>query len=1122
MISGGTGARPAASLVRSILILLPVVLIPLSCGGDDNATDGAADGGDPVSETPASVEPAEIRALARQRGLTGAIAGSREQVVPDTDPLVKLGQLLFFSRSLSAAGDVACASCHHPHLAGGDGLSLPVGVAAREPEVLGPGRKLDPLQDKDPRADGGPNVPRNSQTVFNVSLYDRALFHDGRTFVLAEERSPGGQGQPIRTPDSAGPPDPAAGDSLLEAQARFPLVSDNEMRGFHFSGVSHPDDYRALLLDRLRQSNPGPGLSWDVRFAQVFGDSGDGDPLNMANLQKALAAYQESLLFIDSPWRRFLVNDQNQKLSPEVLAGAELFLTSIDEGGLGCVACHAGEKFSNEEFYNVGFPQIGRGKRTNRKDGGRWEVTQDDADEFAFRVPSLLNVEITGPWGHAGTFSTLETLLDWHVHPEAASHDLAPVLLDLEQFRDGNVLQQYGQAQHWTRATLESASFDRARPLLPNRPLARAEKDNLLAFLHSLTDNCAADPACLEPWIPDADEDPDGNLLIRGQPFTPDLANSGQESDYPDHIPLSFPATPDSRTTFADMQNCSAAATGNSAAANTGEPVFIKRDDLGLDASHGFTLDQWIQVGAEHSLFGIQLNMFSGGITATYLPGDCWPDLIFAGGGLSGMTFYRNRGGQQGFTEENFLAEGDGLDYGSHTGAVAVDINGDYRRELLFGNLFAEAVPVLALDATGRYQRIAELPVNRATWGISAADFTGSGYPGFFLAHWAPPNPVGRAPALWANTGGNGLRPIDDESGTGSEYLDTSFNFTPSFVDLNNNGRQDLVIASDFETSVVLENRPGDSGYPRFHDITDRDVITDENGMGATVADFDNDLKPDWFVTSIHDAEGNNLGWSDSGNRLYRNISDRTGIRFEDVTEEAGVREGGWGWASCAADFNNDGYLDIFHVNGFGEIPRADQFVPGVDLDDVDESARLYYDEKTAHKFRNNPPRLWLNNGDGSFREAASDWNIDVPSQGTGVTCFDYDRDGDIDIGLVDNFTGMQFFENQLGASAGHGFVNIRLVGRPPNTEALGARVYITADLGSEHGTETQLRLSQANSSMHSGTLPDLHAGLGQAQKIDRLRVVWPGSVEETVCEDLPVNRFLVLNQNSGSCPPTP
>jgi hypothetical protein len=402
----------------------------------------------------------------------------------------------------------------------------------------------------------------------------------------------------------------------------------------------------------------------------------------------------------------------------------------------------------------------------------------------------------------------------------------------------------------------------------------------------------------------------------------------------------------------------------------------------------------------------------------------------------------------------------------------------------------------------------------RHTFGISFAPLDDSGRPYFYLAHWsAGSGNNGTSPALWRSTG-LAVQPWDIEADTTSAFVDQQFNFTPKFADFTGDGDIDLVLASDFGTSQTLQH-DGTADFA-FENVTNEEVITDENGMGSTLLDIDNDGRLEWFVTSVFDPDGLAEGnWGLTGNRLYRNTSTGGDLSFEDITDEAGVRDGYWGWGACAADFDNDGYIDIFHVNGFGHIPRdvADA------ADEVETKNR--YDIITGY-FQNKPPRLFMNNGDGTFDDEATAWTIE-PSEGRGVVCFDYDRDGDMDIVLLDHSTGLQFFENDIGHGAGHAFLNIRLVGETPNTDAIGARVHITANVtGDAFGEQTMLRLSEANSNFNSQNPPDLHFGLGEAG-VASLRVVWPDG-EELTCLTVPINQFLVLDQRDGqaACPAPP
>ncbi len=1098
------------------------VLLITGCGGSGGGPDTYTPPG-PGGPSNPDLDLRLVTLAVDQLGLTGDPATPRgmTQTIPDDDPLVKLGQLLFFSQTLAAGYDISCGTCHHTDFGGSDGLSISVGVVPRNAAAVGPGREVDPQRDPDPRADGGPNMHRNSITTFNAALFDRSVMLDGRVFSLEANTVPGAAGQLIQTPESGQRPDPEPLSGLLEFTMKLPIVNDNEMRGFMYTEYPTPVEYREHLVRRLQgevdtEYNPkadGPE-NWLQRFREAFGmpTAEPDEVISMLNIQRALAAYIASKTFVDTPWRDYL-NGSSSAISVDAKRGALLFHTPLSEGGLGCAACHSGDRFSDESFHNVGFPQLGRGfLRADRTDLGRWNISRADEDMFAFRTPSLLNVATTAPYGHSGSFATLEDLLMYHADPRAGVDMFDFSLSHLEQFWRIGITYQHAEAH--TRTSIEEPGF--AEHLLPARQLRWSEIQELVAFLNTLTDRCVADHDCISQWAPGEHDDPDGHTLIRDESlaFPPEVIST-MPGDYPPFITMQFPPTFD-RQTFADVENCE---NGLLTVGNTGLPMFLRRDEdpaFGLNDRHRYRPQTWFD------RINLEVTMIGGGVSAAYLTDDCWPDLIFTSGVVPGvppgMRIYRNSNGTM-FESVDMIT---GLIEPEYTGAAIADLNGNYRRELILGNIKSHSVPVLARDEAGYYSPVASLPMARPTYGISFAPLDATGYPYLFLAHWgATLGTDGTSPALWRNDGTT-LTPWDVQAQTSSAFIDQRFNFTPRFADFTGNGRLDLVIASDFRTSVTLRNIGDASGGPLFVNETVRRVVSDENGMGSALLDINNDGNLEWFVTSIYDRTGNKdpetdepVGnWGISGNRLYRNVSTHDRIAFEDITEDTGLRDGHWGWGACAADFNNDGFIDLFHVNGFGYIP-----------DDVVTSnrARLaqeHYDKITEEVFQNKPPRLFINNGNRTFAEEATPWNIDVPSEGRGVVCFDYDRDGDIDIVVFDHSTGLQFFENQIGSGPGSRFLNVRLVGNSPNTDAIGARIYATANVGHGNGVQTQMRLSEANSNFNSQNLPDIHFGVGEASLIDELRVVWPNG-DELVCEGIAANQFIVIDQRDGgmACP---
>ncbi len=1113
-----TSGMPLARINCGLLAVVLVVGLSACGGGSSSGVSSSGQSTPANNQEPAETEPTVdewLRQAIADKGLIGDPASPRQlsRQLPSDEPKIKLGQLLFFSHSLSGDLTSSCASCHMPDFGGSDALSLGIGVAPMDASQAGPTRKLDSSKDLDPAADGKPNMHRNSQTVFNSAMYDRSLSYDGRVFVLDQEVKSGGKGQAIRTPESGNLTDGSQANGLLEIFTKFPLTNHNEMRGYMFSALSQ-EEYREHLVARLRGEVDTDHLSvegsgnWLSLFRQAFDqpDATAQEVVTLVNIQRALAAYLSSMVFVETPWKRY-VNGNDSALSASAKKGATLFFADISDGGLGCANCHSGDFFTNEKFYNVGFPQIGRGfMRAEKDDIGRWNSTRQEADKYAFRVPSLLNVQLTMPYGHAGTFDHLGDVIRYHANPRQALTLFDFGLQQLAQFQGKEA---YDYAEKNSLAAQAASSFLVAEALLPGRDLTDEEVNALTVFLRTLTDDCVKNHQCRNQWTPGLDEDPDGNLLVSGvnpgaTPTVPVEPDPDPEvppavpGDYPQTYALNYSATP--LSTFAELASCNEQP--SLLAVNSGLPVFLPRhlfafglfDLFGKPLHpHGFDAETWNL----ESVFSIEPTMIAGGVSAGYLDDDCWLDLAYAGGDVSGMVFYRNRGGQLGFDAMDLLEDDPG---GKFTGTALIDLNGDYRREMLFGNVQQQVLPIYSSNDDGVYYRVASLSMSRHTYGMSFADANHDGYPEMYLAHWFPGNDL-TAPVFWKNNGGVELEHNDLEAGLSSNDLSQVWNFSPQFADINADGELDLLLGADFGTSVVMEGQ----GAGTFANITNRNIITDENGMGSTLGDYDNDGDLDWFVTSILDPNGEaEANWGVTGNRLYRNDSVSGELILENVTGSAGVADGNWGWGVCFADFNNDGFLDIFHVNGFGSIPAFAEIAEG-DQELID----LY--QNFAHEYIDSLPRLFINQGNGTFTDQAVQWGLVLPSDGRGITCLDHDRDGDMDVALLDHSKGLQFFSNQIGNGSGKHFLSVRLVGETPNTEAIGAKVQVTADVGGGFGVQTQTRVAMANTNFNGQNPPDLHFGMGHAGQAD-LAVTWPDGVIWQ-CDDQQINRFLILDQ---------
>ncbi|MCG3267403.1 cytochrome-c peroxidase [Yoonia sp. I 8.24] len=376
----------------------------------------------------------------------------------------RLGQLLFYDPILSGNQEVACATCHHPAFGTSDGLSLGIGDGGRG---LGTGRVVDPQNLPEQR------IPRNAPALFNLGAYEfTRLFHDGRIEVDATR--PGG----IRTPLDA---DMAVGfASLLSAQTMFPVLSGDEMAG-HYSENDVASAVRRGVLT-------GQGGAWDIisrrvaylpayadNFIATYDHIESADQIAFTDISNAIAVFMAFEWRSDTaPFDTVLRGDAT--LPEPAATGMALFY-----GDAGCVSCHAGPFLTDHDFHPMGSPQIGPGKaarfESHARDEGRFRVTGDAADLYAFRTPSLRNVALTAPYGHAGAYADLRAFVEAHLDPLSAleTYELGQARLpafDVDDLRE-------------TSDAIAQVAL-RAGP-----PMDDMQITAILAFLDTLTDPAA-------------------------------------------------------------------------------------------------------------------------------------------------------------------------------------------------------------------------------------------------------------------------------------------------------------------------------------------------------------------------------------------------------------------------------------------------------------------------------------------------------------------------------------------------------------------------------------------------------------------------------------------------------
>ncbi len=401
---------------------------------------------------------------------------------------IALGRMLFFDSELSGNRDVACATCHQPTLGTTDELALSIGPGGTG---IGAERQIGEKRSF---------MPRNAPELFNRGLpFWETMFWDARVEGTPEDG--------YVTP--AGDYLPEGLDSVLAAQAMFPVLFRDEMRGGFYDIAGYQIQPGEVLDEEDYTPQPAGWHDVDV-FGQpnelaVFPDSPDqfpaiweaimdrllaipayqelfqaaypGTPLEEMGFEhaaNALAAFQAaSFNLVESPWDEYLAGDLTA-LSPAAKQGALLFY-----GEAGCSACHSGPLLTDQGFHNLAVPQFGPGRDEFAPlDYGRYHATGLETDRFAFRTPTLRNVAVTGPWLHNGAYDSLADVIRHHADPASALRDYDGSRLP-DALRDS--LQN-------SPATIEQilASLD---PQLAGVPSFTGRQiSQIIAFLEALTD----------------------------------------------------------------------------------------------------------------------------------------------------------------------------------------------------------------------------------------------------------------------------------------------------------------------------------------------------------------------------------------------------------------------------------------------------------------------------------------------------------------------------------------------------------------------------------------------------------------------------------------------------------
>ncbi len=502
----------------------------------------------------------------------------------------------------------------------------------------------------------------------------------------------------------------------------------------------------------------------------------------------------------------------------------------------------------------------------------------------------------------------------------------------------------------------------------------------------------------------------------------------------------------------------------------------------------------------------------SGGVLLLDFDNDGWLDIYFTNSltvesatrpgpppAASASHLYRNRG--DGTFQE--VAAKAGVDQpGWAMGGCVGDYDGDGLPDMYITNLGPNRL--YRNQGDGRFQeQSAALGVDDNRWsaGCGFADYDNDGDLDLFVANYVdfklddlpefgkgnlcqykgipvqcgPRGLPGAGDALFRNDG-NGFTDVSRMAGV--DDPEGYYGMGILWTDIDRDGFVDLFVANDSRPNFMYRNR-GNGTFEELGFLSGAAVGEDgseQGSMGVASGDYDRDGDLDLFVTNF----------SEEYNTLYRFDRDftYTDTSFASRTAEASFPFVGWG--TDFIDFDNDGWLDLFAVNGH-VYPQVD----GASLGSTYAQRKLFY----------------RNNRDGTFSELAATLGASFlenqVSRGTAVG--DLDNDGDLDI-VVNDLDGAPMLLRNDGGNRNH-WIRVRLEGKGKNRMALGARVRVTS------GQLQQVDEVRSGSSYLSQNDLRLHFGLDRHEKVDSIEVWWPSGGGTARLESVSANQEVVIRQ---------
>ena len=376
---------------------------------------------------------------------------------------------------------------------------------------------------------------------------------------------------------------------------------------------------------------------------------------------------------------------------------------------------------------------------------------------------------------------------------------------------------------------------------------------------------------------------------------------------------------------------------------------------------------------------------------------------------------------------------------------------------------------------------------------------------------------------LFRNDNGH-FKDVSKEAGMNLSTL--SYGLAGAVSDINGDGWPDIYLSNDYAIPDIMYINNGDGTFT--NQIRDKLDHISLFSMGSSITDVNNDGLPDIFTLDMLPEDNkrqkllagmdnwesfninlrNGFYYQYMRNMLHVNNGNGT---FSEIGQVAGLSNTDWSWAPLFADYDNDGWKDLFVTNGYMRdftnmdvLKYNEEYMRSLNGQVQAKDLVTMLKKVPSSDVKN---YIFKNNGDLTFTDKRFDWGMNLPSNSNGAAYSDLDNDGDLDI-VVNNINRAAFIYKNRGDSSAH-YLKVKLKGMAKNTDGLGATVTVYSK------GKQQCQEQMPSRGFLSSVSQNLHFGLGKENKVDSVRIVWL-SGKQQVLTNIIANRQLFVKESDA------